>query len=102
MIKEQTISNSKFSAIYTEKIEGFYQALRKILASILGKSETDKMIIFQVAVIIGEILSFKIMDKATLTPIKQTFYTNEDNKIIKKIILSHIKTNLEQLGVTIN
>lgn len=101
MIKEQTVSNSKFSTIYTEKIEIFYQALRKILASIMGKNENDKMIIFQISIIIGEILSFKFMDKATLTPLKQTYYTKEDNKIIKKIVLSHIKTNLKELGVNI-
>lgn len=101
MIKEQTISNSKFSEIYAQKIEIFYKALRKILASILGKNENDKNIIFQVSSIIGEVLSFKVMARATLTPLKQAFYTKDDNKMIKNIILSHIRTNLEQLGINI-
>lgn len=99
MIKEQTVANSKFSDMYSEKIQSFYEALRKILASILGKKPNDKMIIFEVSAIIGEILSFKIMNRATLVPLKQKHYTQEDNKRIKQLIFTLIKTHLGLLNI---
>lgn len=99
MIKEQTVSHSKFSDIYSQKIHVFYKALRKLLASILNKSENDKTIIFEVSSIIGQILSFKFMDRATLPYLSQDYYSKEDIKKIKKIILSHIETSLEKLHI---
>jgi len=99
MIKEQTVSHSKFSEMYAQKINILYKALRKILASILDKKENDKFIIFEVSSVIGQILSFKIMDRATLPHLGQDFYTKEDTKKIKKIILSHIDTSLEKMGI---
>jgi len=102
MLKEQTLSKSQFGELYSKKIQVFYQALRKILASILEKKDNDKMIIFEISAIIGEILSFKLMDKATLHPLKQKAYTVEDNIKIKKIILAHIKCALEDMGVKLN
>jgi len=102
MLKEQTLSKSQFGDLYSKKIQLFYQALRKILASILGRKEDDKAVIFEVSSMVGEILSFKLMDKATLLPLKQSEYTKEDTAQIKKIILSHIKNNLEALGVKLN
>ena len=102
MLKEQTLSKSQFGDLYSKKIQLFYQALRKILASLLGKKEDDKAVIFEVSAIIGEILSFKLMDKATLLPLKQAEYTKEDIVQIKKIISTHVKNNLEALGVKLN
>ncbi len=99
MIKEQTSSNSKFSNLYNEKIQIFYKAFRKILASILGRTENDKKIIFQTSAIIAEILSFKFMTRAILTPLKQSSYTKEDLKLIRKIISENVKMSLEKLGV---
>jgi len=100
MIKEQTNSHSKFSEMYAKKINILYKSLRKILASILGKSENDKAIIIEVSSIIGQILSFKIMNRATLPALNQDLYTKEDNKKIKNIILSHIDTSIEKLNLT--
>lgn len=99
MIKEQTVPHSKFSEMYSQKINVLYSALRKILASILDKKENDKMIIFEVSSVIGQILSFKIMDRATLSALSQTVYTKENNKKIKEIIFSHIETSLEKLNI---
>lgn len=99
MIKEQTSPDSKFSNLYNEKIQIFYKALRKILASILGRTENDKKIIFQTSAIIAEILSFKFMTRATLTPLKQSAYTKEDLKLIQKIISENVKTRLDKLGI---
>lgn len=100
MIKEQAVSHSKFSEIYSQKIGILYKTLRKILASILDKKENDKAVVFEVSSIIGQILSFKIMDRATLPPLKQDFYTKDDMKKIKKIISSHIDTSLEKLNIS--
>lgn len=99
MIKEQTNSHSKFSEMYAKKINILYKALRKTLASILGKTENDKTIVFEVSSIIGQILSFKIMNRATLPALNQDIYTKDDNKKIKNIILSHIDTSLEKLNI---
>lgn len=96
MIKEQAVSHSKFSEIYTRKISLLYKALRKILASILNKKENDKSIIFEVSSIIGQILSFKFMDRATLSAFNQDLYTKEDIKKIKKMVLSYIDTNISK------
>ncbi len=97
MVKEQTISHSKFSEIYSQKISILYSALRKILASILNKKEKDKLIIFEVSSIIGQILGYKLMDRANLDSLGQDFYTKEDNKKIKNIVLSYIETNIQKL-----
>lgn len=97
MIKEQIVSHSKFGEIYSQKISIFYKALRKIIASVLGKNENDKSIILEVSSIIGQILSFKLMDRATLSAFKQDSYTKDDNKKIKNIAMSYVKTNVEKL-----
>ncbi len=97
MVKEQAVSHSKFGEIYTQKISILYKSLKKLLASILDKKETDKNIIFEVSSIIGQILSFKIMDGATLLAFKQNQYTKEDSKKIKNIIFSHIENHIKSL-----
>lgn len=102
MIKEQMVSHSKFSEIYTQKIGVFYRALRKILASILGKRETDKVVIYEISSIIGQILGYKLMTRATLEALGQDLYTKEDNKKIKNIVLSYIDEALEKINKAIN
>lgn len=97
MIKEQSVSHSKFGEIYAQKINLLYKALRKILASILDKNENDKTIIFEVSSVIGQILAFKIMDRPTLSAFNQDLYTKEDNKKIKNIILSYIENSISKL-----
>lgn len=99
MLKEQTTAHSKFSEMYSKKINLFYTALRKTLASILDKKESDKSIVFEVSSIIGQILSFKIMDRATLSALSQTAYTKEDNKKIVKMVAYHIEESLSKLGI---
>lgn len=99
MIKEQTTAHSKFSEMYAKKINIFYSALRKTLASILDKKETDKSIIFEISSVIGQILSFKIMDRATLSAFKQHAYTKDDSKKIVAIVSAHIDESIRKLGV---
>lgn len=100
MIKEQTNSNSKFCDIYAQKISVLYKALRKILASILNKKENDKNIAFEISSIVGKILSFKFMDRATLSLLSQDYYTKEDQKRIKNIVLAYIDEVILQLEST--
>lgn len=102
MIKEQTVSHSKFSEIYSQKINILYSALRKVLASILEKKEKDKLITFEVSSIIGQVLGYKLMDKATLDSLGQDFYTKEDNKKIMKFVMSYIDTNIQNLKLKIS
>lgn len=97
MVKEQTVSHSKFSEIYSQKINILYSALRKILASILNKKEKDKAITFEVSSIIGQILGYKLMDRATLDSLEQDFYTKDDNKKIKSIVMTYIETNIQYI-----
>jgi TetR/AcrR family transcriptional regulator, regulator of cefoperazone and chloramphenicol sensitivity len=99
MIKEQASLHSKFSQTYAQRIGVLYRALRKTLASILNKNVADKTVVFEVSSIIGQILSFKILDRATLPYLNQNSYTTEDVKMIKKMIFAHIETSLEKLDI---
>lgn len=99
MIKEQASPHSKFSQAYFQKIDIIYRALRKVLASILNKDIIDKTVIFEVSSIIGQIISFKVLDRATLPYLGQNEYTQQDVARIKKIIFSHIDTSIEKLGI---
>lgn len=97
ILKEQTVPHSKFSEIYSQRINLLYGALRRTLASILGKSENDKSVILEVYSLIGQILSFKIMDRATLSAFKQETYTKDDNKKIINIAMSYIGTSIDKI-----
>lgn len=97
ILKEQIVAHTKFSDIYSQKIEVLYSALRKTLASILNKSDKDKMIAFEVASIIGQILGYKLMDKAILTSLNQDSYTRDDFKKVKKIVMSYIDKSIEKI-----
>lgn len=99
MLKEQTVSHSKFSEMFSKKIDVLYNALIKILASILGKKETDKMVTLEVFSIIGQILSFKLVEKASLTFLKQYRYTSADNRKVKTMVYSYIGQSLEKLNI---
>lgn len=99
MIKEQASPYSKFSQAYFQKIDIIYRALRKVLASILNKDITDKTVIFEVSSIIGQIISFKILDRATLPYLGQDSYTQQDIARIKRIVFSHIDASIEKLGI---
>jgi TetR/AcrR family transcriptional regulator, regulator of cefoperazone and chloramphenicol sensitivity len=97
MIKEQIVLHSKFSLIYSRKIDVFYQALHKTLASILGKKENDKKVIMEASFMIGQILTFKYMDSTILPYLNQDFYSKVDVQKLKKIILSHIDNSIKDL-----
>ncbi|MBP7212437.1 CerR family C-terminal domain-containing protein [bacterium] len=97
MIKEQTSPNSTFSELYVKKINILYSALRRILSSITGTVESDKKIIFTVSTIVGQILSWKIMNRATLQALKQKEYTSEDKKRINQIVENFVEEAIMEL-----
>src|SRR5574344_2800550 len=97
MIKEQTSPNSTFSELYVKKINILYLSLRKILASIKGCVDSDKSVIFNVSTLIGQILSWKIMNRATLQALKQNEYTKDDKKRISKIVTDLIEETVSEL-----
>lgn len=97
MIKEQTVTHSKFSEIYSQKISVLYGALRKILASILDKKESDKSIVLEVSSILGQILGYKLMEKATLQALQQDYYTKDDYRKIKKLVSQYVDNCIEKL-----
>lgn len=101
MLKEQTVAHSKFSELFAKKIDILYKTLRKILASILKKTENDKTVVLEVFSIVGQILSFKFMDKVTLENLKQDVYTREDNKRIIKMVRVYISQSIENLEIKI-
>lgn len=98
MIKEQ-VSNSKFSQLYSQKISILYTSLIKILASVMEKKESDKNIIFEVSSVVGQILSFIVMNRATLICLNQDFYSKDDNKRIKKLVFEHIDYSVQRLNL---
>ena len=55
------------------------------------------MIVFEVSSIIGQILGYKLMEKATLDALNQSFYTKEDCKKIKKLVGSYVDNCIVQL-----
>lgn|SRR5574344_880495 len=97
MIKEQTSPNSTFSELYVKRINLLYSALRRILASISGKVDTDKSIIFAVSTIVGQILSWKIMNRATMQALKQKEYTKDDKKRILDIVENFVSETVSEL-----
>jgi len=97
MIKEQAVSNSKFSKIYSQKINVLYDALRKILAAILNKKNSDKFIVFQVSSIIGQILGYKIIQRQTLDALNQDLYTKDDLKVIKNLVFSYVNDFVDKI-----
>lgn len=97
MIKEQTVTHSKFSEIYSQKISVLYNALRKILASILDKKENDKAIVLEVSSILGQILGYKLMEKATLQALQQDLYSKDDYRKIKKLVCAYVDISIENL-----
>src|SRR5574344_1786339 len=97
MIKEQTSPNSTFSELYVKKINILYSALRRILASIKGTVDTDKSVIFSVSTLVGQILSWKIMNRATLQALKQIEYSKEDKKQILKIVSNLLDEAIREL-----
>jgi AcrR family transcriptional regulator len=68
-----------------------YNVFRKLLASILGKDENDKEIIFRCITIISQVQSARVLKQFSLDVIGQKQYSQADTLQFKTIVISQIK-----------
>ena len=78
-----------------------YKIFRKLLASILGKDEDDKEIIFRCITIVGQIHSARVLKQFSLKMMNQEHYSQADTLQFKSIVISQTKAILKDLGVDI-
>lgn len=75
-----------------------YKIFKRLLASILGKDENDKEVIFRTLTIVGQIHSARIIKQFSLKMMNQSGYSKEDIQMLKQIIMSQTKAILKDLG----
>lgn len=99
------ISDSAIMILFREQMtsgvplnaEG-YKVFKRLLASIVGKDENDKEIIFRTLTIVGQIHSARVMKQFSLKMMDQSGYSKEDIQMLKQIIMSQTKAILKDLG----
>lgn len=99
------ISDSEIMLIFREQMtsgiplnaEG-YKTLKRLLASILGKDENDKEIIFRTLTIAGQIHSARIIKQFSLNMMNQSGYSKEDIQMLKQIIIGQTKVIIDSFG----
>lgn len=99
------ISDSAIMILFREQMtsgvplnaEG-YKVFKRLLASIAGKDENDKEIIFRTLTIVGQIHSARVMKQFSLKMMDQSGYSKEDIQMLKQIIMSQTKAILTDLG----
>lgn len=99
------ISDSELMILFREQMtsgvpinsEG-YVIFKKLLASILGKDENDKEVIFRTVTIVGQIHSARIIKQFSLKMMDQSGYSKEDIQMLKQIIKSQTESILKDLG----
>lgn len=98
------ISDSELMILYREQMtsgipinaEG-YKVLKRLLASILGKDENDKEIIFRTITIVGQVHSARIIKQFSLKMMNQSGYSKEDIQMLKQIIMGQTKAIIDNL-----
>ena len=70
--------------------------LRKLLACILGKKETDREVILKTVFILSQINSPKILPAFSLSLLGQEDFTQEDIKIIKENVKLYVQTLIKE------
>lgn len=78
-----------------------YLFFKKLLASILGKNENDKELIFRTITIVGQIHSARIFKQFSLDIMGQSNYEEEDIRLIKTIVIGQVKAVLKEFGVEV-
>jgi AcrR family transcriptional regulator len=78
LLREQITSQININAMG-------YKMIKKLLASILEKSEDDKEVIFRCLTIIGQIHSARVLTQFSLKFLNQEKYTKEDIQMLKEI-----------------
>lgn len=99
------ISDSAIMILFREQMtsgvpinaEG-YKVFKRLLASILGRDENDKEIIFRTLTIVGQIHSARIIKQFSLKMMNQSGYSKEDIQMLKQIIMSQTRAILKDLG----
>lgn len=76
-----------------------YKVFKRLLASILGKSENDKEIIFRTITIVGQIQSARIIKQFSLKIMNQSGYSKDDIQMLKQIITEQTRFILQGMGV---
>lgn len=71
-----------------------YKILKRLLASILGKDENDKEVIFRCLTIVGQVHSARTIKQFSLKMMNQSGYSKEDIQMLKQIIMSQTKSIL--------
>lgn len=102
----EKISDSAIMILFREQMtsgvplnpEG-YKILKRLLASIVGKDENDKEIIFKTITIVGQIHSARILKQFSLKMMNQSGYSKEDIQMLKQIIIGQTKAILKDLEV---
>lgn len=96
------ISDSAIMIFYREQITAGvplnavgYTIFRKLMASLLGKDENDKEVVFRCITIVGQLHSARVFKQFSMKALGQDSYTKEDTEFFKKIVQSQIKTILE-------
>lgn len=74
-----------------------YKILKSLLASILGKDEDDKEVIFRCLTIVGQIHSARTIKQFSLKMMNQSGYSKDDIQMLKLIITSQVKAILADL-----
>ena len=59
-----------------------YKVFKRLLASILGKEENDKAIIFRTMTILGQVHSARIIKQFSLKMMNQSGYSKEDIQML--------------------
>lgn len=78
-----------------------YKILKSLLASILGRDENDKEVIFKCLTIVGQVHAARTIKQFSLKMMNQSGYSKEDIQMLKQIITSHVKSILKDSGVQI-
>lgn len=97
MVKEQTLLNSKFGKFYQEKVHVFYNALKKLLAAITGRTTNDTTLLIGACALMGQLLSFRLLQQSSLKISKSPNYSHEELQKIKTLLNLQIKSLIERL-----
>lgn len=100
------ISDSSIMIFFREQITSGvplnamgYKIFRKLLASILGKDENDKEVIFRCITIIGQVHAARVFKQFSLNMMNQESYSKDDINLFKKVIMNQAESILKGLGV---
>lgn len=102
VLREQITTNSKYAKIYHEKVLIFYEVLKELLASICKKDKENSNITFLLTGMIGQILSFKMIEKSALRGLNPQKFDEKESRKINKFLCNQIRHTMEKVESKIN